>query len=131
MIWYFYTFQNDHLSVLLPSITIQRKDIIIIFISHTVHFISVVHLFCNWKFVPLYLPHSFLSSSHLLWQPPVLCVDDCFGLFICFAFYISNISEITQYLSFFVWQCPSNIPLYLYLCISPMSSLFILLLMDT
>ena len=30
---------------------------------HTVYFIPVIHLFYNWKFIPLHLPHLFLSTS--------------------------------------------------------------------
>ena len=47
--------------------------VIIYCISNIVHFISVTHLFCNWKFVSPNLPQLFLSSLHpqLLWQPPV------------------------------------------------------------
>ena len=40
------------------------------------------HLFCNWKFVPLHLPHLFLSSPHPLSsgsQMFVLCIyNSCF-----------------------------------------------------
>ena len=40
----------------------QRYYITINSVPHTVHLIPVLHLFCNWKFVPLNLPHIFLSS---------------------------------------------------------------------
>ena len=49
--------------VYLPSVTIQRYYIIIGYIPHTMHFIAVIHLFCNFKFVPLNLLHQFLSLS--------------------------------------------------------------------
>ena len=29
------------------------------YVPHTVHFIPMTHLFCNWKDVPLNLPHLF------------------------------------------------------------------------
>ena len=40
----------------------QRYYITINSVPHTVHLIPVLHLFCNWKFVPLNLPHIFISS---------------------------------------------------------------------
>ena len=46
----------------------------------------MTHLFCNWRFVPLTLPHLFLSSPNILplWQSPV-----CFlQLRLCFCFLI-------------------------------------------
>ena len=45
---------------------IQRYYIITDCLPHTVHFIPMTHLFCNWKSVPLNLPH-FMS---LLMSPP-------------------------------------------------------------
>ena len=58
---------------LVTSVTIQSYYSISQSIPHTVHYISLTHLFYNWKFVPLNLPHLFLSSPHppLLWQLPV------------------------------------------------------------
>ena len=50
------------------------------------HFILMTHLFCNWRLVPLTLPHLFLSSPNILplWQSPV-----CFlQLSLCFCFLI-------------------------------------------
>ena len=97
-----------------------------------------IYLFCNWKCIPLNLPHLFPSCSHWfpLCQPP-----DCslylwlflFCLFICFVFYIPLICKIIQYvsvlfhlyniflvhpychkckISFFLWL--GNIPLHIY-----------------
>ena len=43
-------------------IFVFRCYIIIDYLPNTVHFIPLNHLFCNWKFVPLNLPHLFLSS---------------------------------------------------------------------
>ena len=40
----------------------QRYYITINSVPHTVHLIPVLHLFYNWKFVPLNLPHIFISS---------------------------------------------------------------------
>ena len=53
-------------------------------IPHTVHFIPVTLLFCNWKCVPLNRPHLFLSSphpsgSHLF----VLCICDSLFCYVC------------------------------------------------
>ena len=44
----------------------QRHCLVIDYIPHIVHFIPVTHIFFNYKFVPLPLPHLFLSSSHPL-----------------------------------------------------------------
>ena len=47
--------------VFASGVTRQRYYIIIDYIPHTVHFIQVTHLFCNWKFLPLYfLPFSLI-----------------------------------------------------------------------
>ena len=43
-------------------VTIQRYYIAIDYIVHTVYFIPVTHLFCNWKFIPLNFLHLFHSS---------------------------------------------------------------------
>ena len=47
----------------------------------TVHFvpISVTHLFCNCKFVPLNPPQQLLFSTYspFVWQTHVLCIFDC------------------------------------------------------
>ena len=47
--------------ITISLVTIQRFYIVIDHIPHAVHFISMAHLFCSWKFVPLNLPHLFLS----------------------------------------------------------------------
>ena len=52
--------------VYLPSITIQRYNIIIGCVLHTMHCTAITHLFCNWRFVPLNLLHQFLSLSHYI-----------------------------------------------------------------
>ena len=52
---------------------IQRYYIITDCLPHTVHFIPMTHLFCNWKSVPLNLPHLCLSSrlcQTLVWYDP-------------------------------------------------------------
>ena len=43
--------------------TIQRCYLVTDYIQHSVHFTTVTHLFCNWKSVPLNLPHLFLSFT--------------------------------------------------------------------
>ena len=60
-----------------------KSYIIIEYNPPTVHFTSVTHLFCNWKFVPYNLPHLFSlpsiphsSGNHLF----VLSIYDCFCL---------------------------------------------------
>ena len=55
-----------------PRVT-THHSIIIDLSPHTVHFIPVIHLFCNWKFVNPLNPHHILRSPpHLppLWQLP-------------------------------------------------------------
>ena len=72
------------------SLFFKRYYIVTEYISHTVYFIPVTHLFCNWKFVPLSVPHLFLFFPHHLWQPPLLCIHNSASvllyLFICFVF---------------------------------------------
>ena len=41
------------------------KYVIIDYILHTVHFITMTHLFCNWKFAPHNLHPLFLSLQIL------------------------------------------------------------------
>lgn len=50
----------------LPSVTIQNYYIID-YIPHAVHFITMTHLFHNWEFVLLNLPHLLHSN------PPIRC----------------------------------------------------------
>ena len=71
----------------------QRYYTIINCIPHTVHFITVTHLFCNWKFVPLNIPPLFLPSPYLppLRQPSDYslthdCVSVLLFLFLGFVF---------------------------------------------
>ena len=70
-----------------------------IYISH-----PLTHIFCNWQFVPLNLPHLFsppppascLTITCLFFVSITLFLFCC--LFICFVFQILHISEIIQYL---------------------------------
>ena len=71
-----------------PAHSIQRYCIIIDCIPHTVHFISVTHLFCKWKFVPLNLPQLSFSQPLPFWQQCVFCIYDCFVLLRFFRFHI-------------------------------------------
>ena len=95
-------FQNDHL---LQYVTMQRYYIIIDYISHTVHFIPMTHLFCCWKFVSQPLspvsppPTSPLATTCLFSVTTTLFVM----LLQLFCFQIPHISELLQYLSFSVW----------------------------
>ena len=76
------TFQNDHEDKSSYNMT-PYKNITKMLI---VHFITVTHLFHNWKFAPLNLTHLFLLPSPLLWQPLVYSLYLEFCLFICFVF---------------------------------------------
>ena len=96
MIPFFYTLQIDPMVSLVTIChhTQKRYYIIIDSISHTVHFIPMIPLFCNWKLVPLNLPHLFHSSPHLLPagnHPFILCSYDAvyvsLCLLICFVFF--------------------------------------------
>ena len=49
---------------LVQAITIQRYYMVIEYSSHTVHFISMTHLFCKWKSIPLNLPKLSYSTPH-------------------------------------------------------------------
>ena len=49
----------------LQYVSMLRYCTVTDYIPHTVHFIPVTHLFCNWKFVPN-LPYLCLSSLHPL-----------------------------------------------------------------
>ena len=60
--WFSISIHFKMITTSLP-VTIQTYNIVTQYISHTIFFISVCHLFCNWKFVPLNLPHLFLSST--------------------------------------------------------------------
>ena len=64
------------------------KDIGIDYIPHTVYFITMMHLFCNWMFLPYNFPHLFPSYFY-----PSPWATTCFSLsvsvlclFICFVF---------------------------------------------
>ena len=84
---------NDRHLPLVVYVTIQRYSIGIDYIPHLVHRIRVTHIFCSWKFVPVNLPHGFLSSLHPLPSGNplfVLCIYNSVSvllyLLICFVF---------------------------------------------
>ena len=54
------------------------------YIPHTVHFVPMTHLWCNWKFLPLNLPSMFHLPLHAppLWRAPVCSLY----LWLCFYF---------------------------------------------
>ena len=114
MIWYFHTLQNDHHKSSYQGTIQSYYSVIITVFPMLCVYISVTHLFCNWKSVPLSLHHPFHSSPHLLLVTTSLfSLWVCFFLlcwFICFVFYISHVSEIIWYLSFNLW-------IYIYVCI--------------
>ena len=80
-------------------VVIQGYYIVIDYILCIVRFITGTHLFCNWKFGPLYFPLLFLSSpttllpsgNHLF----VLCIYNSVPillyLFTCFVFFLASI----------------------------------------
>ena len=89
-------------------ITIQSCYNTIDYAPSAVQFIPMNHLFCNWMFIPLNLPHLFNlslhphSSGNYLF---VLCIYEFVSvvMFIhLFCFLDSHISEIIWYLSFSV-----------------------------
>ena len=73
-------------------VTIQRYYIVINYSLHTIDFMPIAHLFCNWKFV-LLIP----SPIFFIFLPLSTLANIC--LFVLF-FYILHISDIIQYLSF-------------------------------
>ena len=122
--------------------------IVIDYIPHTVHFITMTHLFCNWNFIPLNLPYLFFSSPNPI-PLEITClfsasitISVLLHLFICFVFLNSpykwnhtvfvfvwlyslsimpsrSIHVVTNgKISFFSWL--SNIPLWIY--VSSLSS---------
>ena len=103
---YFCTFQKDHYNSsysMSPNKAVTVTDCI----PHTVHFVPMTHLLCNWKFTPPNFPHLFLSSpttvpsgNHLF----VLSIYNSVSVLLClFAFKILHGSETIQYLSFSIW----------------------------
>ena len=109
-IQYSYIFQNDHHGKSSYHLS-PCKDIYIIIdnIPHLVHFISMTHLFCNWKFVPLNFPLLFLSSPHSppLWQPPVcslyLWVSFCFVMFVHLFCFLDSTYKWSHTVFGFLW----------------------------
>ena len=61
-IQYFYTLQNDHHSEYTEHCH-QKYYTSIDYIPHSVQFIPVKYLFCNWNLVPVNFPHLFHSYS--------------------------------------------------------------------
>ena len=58
----------------------------LIYSSHTMHFLPVTHLFCNWNFIPLSLSHMFFSSPH---SPSPLATACLFSVYvILYLFYL-------------------------------------------
>ena len=122
MIWYFYTLQNDHNKSIAnlvqfskTKVTIQSYYNIVDYIPHAVHFIPMTHLFYNWKFVPLNLPHLFHSSPHTppLWQPPVcslyLWVCFCFVTFVHLFCFLDSVYKWNHTVFVFLWLISLNI----------------------
>ena len=76
-------------TVSLVTICHHKDMTLLLSIFPTISFIPVTHLFCNWTFVPLNLPHLFLSSPspHLSGNYlVVLCIYDSvfFFFYACF-----------------------------------------------
>ena len=72
-------------TVNLVTVTTQKYYVTSDYISYSICYIPVSHLFCNWKFVPLF-PSPLLPTSpppHPLWQPPVVCTYDSVSVLSC------------------------------------------------
>ena len=74
LICYFYTVQNDEHDKSSYHLSLTSFYNIIDSVSHCVHFILITHLFCNWKFVPLNLPHLFHPSCLLSSPLATICL---------------------------------------------------------
>ena len=84
----------------------QRYYRVIDYIPHIVQFITMTHLFCNWKFVPLNLPYFFFPLSF----PPsprattysfsVSLTHFCFVMFVCF---LDSTSKWNHTVFVFLW----------------------------
>ena len=92
-----------------PRVT-THHSIIIDWSPHTVHFIPVIHLFCNWKFISLNFPHLF----HLYLFPLTItslfsvsvtqflfCYVCSFVLFLRFQIYVKSYSIVFLCLTWF------------------------------
>ena len=84
----------------------QRYYIVTDYIPHSVHFIPVTHLFCNWKFVPINLnyqfpPHKAIPyGNHLFFSLHLIALFLYFYVCSFVFFFRFRISEIVQYLFF-------------------------------
>ena len=99
----------------------QYKDMVIDCISHTVYFIPMIHLFCNWKFVPLnsvtyfFCPLNPLPSGNHLFN---LCkVTLVLFSFFCFLFWLFRFHVLVKSCNIY--------PLYLFISLSMVASRFI------
>ena len=84
VILYFGIIQNYHHNKSSYKVSAYKGTTVIDCISHTVRFIPMTHLFCNWKLVPLksLSPISFLSPPlPLVTTCFVLCIDNCLFCF--------------------------------------------------
>ena len=91
---YFYSFITGHLKSLVMICYYKKNCIVIDYISNTVHFISIAHLFCNLKFVPLNISHLFLHPK--LPSPRVMILA-----FVCEIWLFINVLE--------TWNNPSSL----------------------
>ena len=87
MIWYFHTLQNDHHKSSYQGTIQSYYSVIITVFPMLCVYISVTHLFCNWKSVPLSLHHPFHSSPHLLLVTTSLFSMTQFVFFYFFIFF--------------------------------------------
>ena len=73
------TYQFDismHFKMINQHKLVKYKDIVIDYIPHTVYFVPVSRLYCNWKFVLLTLFYLFLSSPKMINQDKVVKYKD-------------------------------------------------------
>ena len=73
---------------------------------HTVHYIPMIYLFYNWKFVPFDYLHLF-SPPHpqpsCLLQPPICSIYELGGFVLLYFLFLDSPWRMIQYLSFPVW----------------------------
>ena len=101
-------------TVNLVTVTTQKYYVTSDYISYSICYIPVSHLFCNWKFVPLFpspllltSPPPIPSGNHLLSVPMILflfCHVSSFILY--FRFHVevkSHVSNVLLYVALSLW----------------------------
>ena len=106
VIQYFYTFQNDLYNKSSYGMSPYKGVTQLLTIFPTLYISYLWHLFCNGKFVPLNLPHIFLSSPHpaSLWQPPVLSIYNSVSvMFVNLFWFLDSICKWNHIVFVFLW----------------------------